>query len=208
MLPGALVINWMLNYKRSFTIASYPIVLIIAVVSVILLKPILYESFSSFLSDEDTLSNVAPRKVIFQESVYIASTYFPFGSGFATFGSGQSVSNPNSVYDLTSMSGLWWYENGMYLFDFFWGSVIAETGYVGTIFYLLFLLTIFVKYFLSIGEYESSFKIRVLYVCFSLYFIFNTIGTPFLNGSLLMLLLFFCLLSSFGSIKRTSHESY
>lgn len=208
MLPGALLVNWFLGYKRSLVVASYPIIIIIVACLLVALAPVILESFSSFFVDDGDLSETAPRRVIFQESLFIASTYFPLGSGFATFGSAQSILNPNSAYDLTYLTGLWWYENGMFLFDFFWGSVIAEAGYLGLGFYLFFILTMLLHFYKGVAEVRGAFEIKVLYLYFSLYFLINSIGTPFLNGSLLMLLFFFCLLMSFSSVEGSNDECY
>jgi hypothetical protein len=134
--------------------------------------------------------DVMPRMVILNESLYLSSFYFPLGSGLATFGSAQSVDNIHSVYHMTYLEGLWWYENNMYLFDFFWGSVLAESGWFGLISYFLCLVGLFVTFNKRVGNNDRTSSVKIVFIVYYLYFILNTLGTPFLSGSLLMLLMF------------------
>jgi hypothetical protein len=82
------------------------------------------------------------RWVMYISSFKIATTYFPFGSGLATFGSLLSVIFYSPLYyeygiNLIGMNSEADVQNGAHtLLDTFWPHVIAESGYLGTVIYI------------------------------------------------------------------------
>lgn len=162
------------------------------------LFPVVMDSFSVFFDATLLDKEVAPRSLLLRESLYLADHFFPFGSGFATFGSAQSLTDAKAVYDLTYLPGLWWFDNGMYLFDFFWGSVIGESGYIGLASYVMFLIGLFLYVMKKMKSAGSSKALVGVMVLFYIYFLMNSIGTPFLNGSIMMQLIFLLILFSFA----------
>lgn len=207
--PVLIALYFLLTIKGS-ALGVYLIVgvaLFFAIFSV--LFPVVIDSFSVFFDASLFDKEVAPRSLIFRESLYLAGHFFPFGSGFATFGSAQSLSDPKAVYDLTYLPGLWWFDNGMYLFDFFWGSVIGESGYIGLTSYVMFLIGLFLFVFRKMKSSGSSKALISVMVLFYIYFVINTLGTPFLNGSIMMQLIFLLILFAFAipSIKEKNFES-
>lgn len=161
-------------------------------------------NMSVFFDTSVPFTLMAPRTVLLIESIELAGTFFPLGTGFGTYGSGQSISNPHSVYKLTDLLGIWWFDNGMYYFDFFWGSVIAETGVLG-----FFSLSLFIYRLLGYLRrknpyytHEKKFtKFNCILVLLCLYFVINSLGTPMINGSILNLLLITYLIRNLQVVK-------
>jgi hypothetical protein len=136
-------------------------------------------------SQVGNIAESVPRILIINSGVELANNYFPFGSGFGTFGTGQSINNPSNVYDQTLLSETWWFDTRSFTFDAYWGAMIAETGYIGTTFLLLFLyqLLAFIK-----RNKSSCFPSGILYF-FIAYFLVSTFFKPILNGSIFQLFL-------------------
>ncbi|MDC8829556.1 hypothetical protein [Alteromonas gilva] len=197
----ALYTCYRLEIKSRSLIASIAILtaLTISIIASNKISSILISNFGVFVNTSGQLLDMAPRTALLLQSVTLANQYFPFGTGFATFGSGQSINNPENVYHLTSLIGIWWFENGMYYFDFFWGSVISETGYFGFLSLSLFVVILMFKLITKNPYYNKrkifNFHNLVLYLlCF--YFILNSLGTPIINGSILQLFLLLFLIKN------------
>ena len=97
---------------------------------------------SNYLNVVGTEGHV--RLGMYLASFNIANDFFPFGSGFSSFGSLPSFTNMYSkLYDSYGISniGANSYQdvlNGHHtLLDTFWPHIFAEMGYLGTFFYLL-----------------------------------------------------------------------
>lgn len=97
---------------------------------------------SNYLNTVGTEGHV--RLGMYLASFNIANDYFPFGSGFSSFGSLPSFTNMYSkLYESYGISniGANSYQdvlNGHHtLLDTFWPHILAEMGYLGCFFYLL-----------------------------------------------------------------------
>jgi hypothetical protein len=97
---------------------------------------------SNYLNGVGTEGHV--RLGMYLASFNIANDYFPFGSGYSSFGSLPSFTNMYSkLYDSYGVSNIGANSyndvlNGHHtLLDTFWPHILAELGYIGTIFYLI-----------------------------------------------------------------------
>ncbi len=86
------------------------------------------------------------RAKLHVDAIDLAGRYFPFGTGFGTFGSSAAATHYSPLYyelGYTSING----GTGRFLSDSFWPTVIAQTGWIGTIGFLgvivCFLILIF-----------------------------------------------------------------
>lgn len=89
-----------------------------------------YDSLYKYYIQNDKFA----RKILTDDSIRIAKNYFPFGSGFGTFGSNIAAQNYSKLYLKLGYyrmrdSGL--EEDGNFLSDTFWPTVIAQTGWIG-----------------------------------------------------------------------------
>ncbi|WHZ57595.1 hypothetical protein [Metabacillus hrfriensis] len=87
------------------------------------------------------------RKALYLFSFVIAKDYFPFGTGFGTYGTFQSIDPYSSVYYEFGLNHVWGLspDNPMWLTDTFWPAILGETGLLGIILYGCVFLIIFKK---------------------------------------------------------------
>lgn len=135
-----------------------------------------------FQSDED--GNVA-RVVLGYTSFKIAEDNFPFGVGFGMFGSPisrQYHSNIYNIYGIDKVYGLDFdHDGGMYMCDSFWPMIIGETGYIGTIMYVIILIIAFMpflKNFFNDTKNPNSLIPSFLFISF----LITSIGKPVFTG--------------------------
>lgn len=78
------------------------------------------------------------RARLMVDSVSLAGKNFPFGTGFATFGSALAAEHYSPLYDQLRYNSLYGgsKQNPKYLCDTFWPTVIAQSGWFGTIAFL------------------------------------------------------------------------
>ena len=97
-----------------------------------------------FLSEE---ANSVARNLFFKVSVRIGIENFPFGTGFATFGSRAAQYNYSPVYywynmmRATGMDPAW----PSFACDSFWPMILGETGFLGLAGYLLMMLWLYLR---------------------------------------------------------------
>lgn len=89
-----------------------------------------YDSLYKYYLRNDSTA----RKILTDDSIRIAKNYFPFGSGFGTFGSNIAAQYYSKVYiklGYYRLKGSGLEEKGKFLVDTFWPTVIAQTGWLG-----------------------------------------------------------------------------
>ena len=103
--------------------------------------------------------------------------YFPIGVGFGKYGSWNArkyYSEYYYKYNMTNVYGLT-PDNAFFATDVFWGSIIGETGFIGTILYVFFLIYIFLllKKNLNINNHIS------FYIYFGIFVLIQSIIESF-----------------------------
>lgn len=75
----------------------------------------------------------------------IAKDYFPLGTGLGTFASAPSQYNYSPVYYSYHLNTIWGLspENPAYISDSFWPMIIGEGGYLGLVWYILYLIMVY-----------------------------------------------------------------
>ena len=92
------------------------------------------------------LASKSARSVLTQTSFEIMKDYFPIGTGFGTYGSdvaGEYYSPVYVEYGFTQIYELR-QESGFFS-DTFWPIIIGQTGFIGTVSYLIVLVKLFLK---------------------------------------------------------------
>jgi hypothetical protein len=79
------------------------------------------------------------RNMLLRYSFVTANRYFPFGSGFSTYGTYTAVQNYSKLYYQYGFDTVYGMSNGFYLFatDNYIAAIIGEFGYFGTFFFAL-----------------------------------------------------------------------
>ena len=94
-----------------------------------------------------------------QYGIKTANTYFPVGSGFATYGTDMAARYYSPLYQLYGWSNLWTLgTSGKFLNDVFFAGILGQFGWFGFGLYLLCLLQLFK----SINTKQLSKEERVL----------------------------------------------
>lgn len=85
------------------------------------------------------------RNILTRDSLWLANQHFPLGTGFGSYGSSIAAQFYSRLYinlgyyryTAQGMSE----ENGVFLSDTFWPIVIAQTGWIGTVSFVMALLS-------------------------------------------------------------------
>lgn len=90
-------------------------------------------------------SGESARAVLTTTSIHIMRDYFPFGTGWATFGSSSSADPYSPVYYLYHINNVWGLSPtySAFISDTFWPIIIAQSGFIGLILYGILLLLLF-----------------------------------------------------------------
>lgn len=97
------------------------------------------------------------RSVLLLSSFKVANRFIPLGSGYATFGSNVTISDYSPLYYDLGFERVWGLSpiNNDYIADSFWPIVIGQFGYIGLALFLILLLCLIRKAFVSISKGAS-----------------------------------------------------
>lgn len=128
------------------------------------------------------LNENAPRYLFFHYGKITANKYFPWGSGFATFGSDQAARMYSPLYYRYGFNKLFGMtvEDSSFLCDTFWAAAIGQFGWIGSILYI----GIYIRIFMSINQHKglSAAKKAFAYAGFIQYMI-HAVGSAILSSS-------------------------
>jgi hypothetical protein len=101
-----------------------------------------------------------PRAQLYIGALQIAKTYFPFGSGFGTYGGAGAANYDLSMFYRLGFGHYWWFKKEDFLLDTYWSNSLAEAGYFGALLlllhYFLFLLHMVKRLFVSRSTQAKS----------------------------------------------------
>ena len=127
------------------------------------------------------LNENAPRYLFFYYGGKTANTYFPFGSGFATYGSDQAARNYSPLYYRYGFNGLFGMnpEDGSFLRDTFWAMALGQFGWFGLISYI----SVYMRIFIGIKHKELNYQQKAF--CYAAYAaqLIHAIGSAILSSS-------------------------
>lgn len=146
----------------------------------------------------------SPRNIMLKDSIALANSHFPLGTGFGSFGSTLAAQNYSPLYTQMGYEKL----DGMkstdykYLTDCFWPEIIAQFGWLGTAVFvtLVVLLVVLAMRKLKKNVY-AGFGMLIILV---LMLINSTAESSFFNPTSLFLFLLFGL---FETRPDTRHPS-
>lgn len=124
----------------------------------------------------------APRYLFFLHGAGLANEFFPFGTGFATFGSDQAARSYSPLYYQFGFSHLFGLnpEDGSFLSDTFWPMALGQFGWIGFALFIGLFIRIFMSFAHSRGVRSES--KAFLYSAF-LSYIIHAIGSAILSSS-------------------------
>ncbi len=162
-------ISSMYKYKDKMKV-----ILIISVLAVICIWVSRYQ-IVNYLTNEN-----APRYILFKHGFITAKSFFPFGSGFGTYGSSIAASSYSPLYVDYGFTSLYGMNPGDYQFlnDNYYPMIIGQFGFFGT----LIMLAIFVSFFKkSFHCYDN--KSKIIALVFLCYFVCHSVGSSILTSS-------------------------
>lgn len=164
-----LLIMWRKSYKLT---TGNIIILIIGILS-----SSIYQ-IRNYLTDMNS-----PRMLFFKYGFITANEYFPFGSGFSTFGSAEAAKNYSPLYYLYGFNKIWGLNpvENMFLNDCYLAMILGQFGYFGLLLFLLAMLIIFT----SINKcfYENK-KSKALAFGLFIALAVSTIGSAIMKSSI------------------------
>lgn len=137
----------------------------------------------------------AARTAMTAGSVDIANSGFGFGAGFGQFGSWVAALHYSPLYiergyqRVYGLAPLEWHEAN-YLTDTFWPAVLGESGWLGFLFYALFLLTVFKFFYQNAKESSLRPQLRWLLTAgigWSMLYLVDSFASPTYTAPLSML---------------------
>lgn len=119
--------------------------------------------------------STAARSLLLKSGFQIMHDYFPFGTGFATFGTEMAAQNYSPLYYLYGINSHWaLVEGGSELTDCFWPAVAAEFGIIGLIM-MIFLIFLLFKMMVITARYDKYCLLAC--IIFILYLLICSTGT-------------------------------
>lgn len=103
---------------------------------------IIMNTYHLYFDDETT--TVSARQSLNNNSVKIVKDYFPFGVGFGKFGSWYARMYYSEYYYKYNMTRIYGLEptNPGFASDTFWPAIFGESGFIGSVFYIYFIIYI------------------------------------------------------------------
>ena len=131
----------------------------------------------------------APRQLFWQGGLRLFQEYFPYGTGFGTFGSSTAATNYSQLYYILEFNTVTGMQptNTKYLNDTFWPMIFTQLGLFGMIPYILLMIIIFYDI------YRNAKRSGNLYIRFAAYLyianvLFSSIQSSYpCNNSMVMM---------------------
>lgn len=131
--------------NRKSRIINMLIVLLVFPLSFLLLYDEILNVISYTKTEYLDVLDKQSRYILYRDSLAIAVSYFPLGAGFSRFGSFLAGENYSPEYISRGYEKIWGMgqgDQGGFLYDTFWPSVLGETGFIGLAAFFLALLLI------------------------------------------------------------------
>ncbi|EGP5630559.1 MAG: hypothetical protein KIA10_03185 [Enterococcus faecium] len=138
------------------------------------------------------LSEGAPRQMFVAGAVKLVKEYFPFGTGFATYGSSAAADFYSPLYYLLGFSNRWGMTetNQLFLNDNYLPMIFGEFGIVVALLFLL-LIYIYCKRIIKASKETNSINIRLITYFFIGDIVLSSIQSSYLAHYSIVTLSFF-----------------
>lgn len=133
----------------------------------------------------------APRVMLLVYGFKTMLTYFPFGAGFAVFGSDMANKFYSDLYYSYGFHNNWGTRVGSpYLNDSWWPMVMGQFGIIG----LIVVLIVFYKIFVYLQKNKVKFYSKAMVITGLIYLLVASLGTTIFTTSAAIILIFNMLL--------------
>ncbi len=113
------------------------------------------------------LNEGAARRIFIDYGIKTANHFFPLGSGFATYGSAEAAKHYSILYVKYKFYTHWGMgegDNGMFLYDTFWPSVLGQFGWIGFVLFGYSYINIFKSVQRSKADYAKKAYIYAMFI--------------------------------------------
>ena len=164
---------------------KYAVVILPLIVLLFFLYSLLLPQHYSYYFEGDPKDTNIARVALVHTSLSIGKDFFPLGVGFGQFGSPTSNNWNSRVYQMYGIDKVWGLtgdsDDVNFMYDTFWPMILGETGYLGTLMYLLIL-------FYSFGPFLKRFcastsdKLVLFPSLLFVIFLVESMGKPVFSG--------------------------
>ena len=167
------------------------IILILVIGVLILSNKLIVSTYNQYFTDNN--KNTSARYALLKGSISIMKDYFPLGVGFSKYGTFYAAENYSEYYYKYNCDIVWGLMPNAIFFgtDTFWPAIFGETGFLGTVIYVIILFMIF-KWL------DINLKLKNNFYSFWGFFVFvqaiiESSGEPIFNSSPQNILIAICL---------------
>ncbi|WP_449389878.1 hypothetical protein [Clostridium sp. ETTB3] len=148
------------------------------------------------------LSGSTPRLRFFKIGIEIFKEYFPFGSGFATFGSSAAAKYYSPLYYRYGFNNFYGMspDDPAFLNDTFWPMIFGQLGLIGTILFLLILGKFLMKIYQKVKGQSNIIKLAVFFYIFNV--IFSSIQSSYPSSNSMVFTTYFVIIVLAYGIRR------
>lgn len=145
-------------------------------------KNIILNTYTLYFTDTEGYS---VRQALLDNSFKIAKEYFPIGVGFGKYGTLYAAKNYSEYYFKYGMSNMYGItrNNTSYSTDTFWPAVIGETGFIGTLIYILLVILLLKRMIIIYNEVSIENKsITILSLLIFIQILIESFGSASFNS--------------------------
>lgn len=151
--------------------------------------------FASYAQiDKYFLNENSARSVLFSRSLLIFKDYFPFGTGFGTFGTASAAKYYSQLYYDYNLNNVWGLSPDYPAFanDNYWPSILAQFGFFG----LLLIATLLYRIFKPIyNNLKNTRNVTIFWLVMFILFLSSLVTASFYHYSTLGIIIFLLIIS-------------
>lgn len=153
----------------------------------------IYIGYDQILKYFITSTKTSARSIMLLDSIQLAKSAFPFGMGYATFGSNMSAKRYSPVYYLLGYNEIFGLskEHTSYLNDGFWQIIFGQFGVIGFILFIFIIIAFFRTAFMFKPQ-KVGFSTYDALISLNIYLVISSTAEPayFAPFALLYFMLF------------------
>ncbi len=138
---AGMLCGWVYVAQRVNRVHAVLSVVLIALAAVSVFWAVLTEIVAVTYSEYVLQNESAARDVLTFGAIDVAHKYFPLGAGFGRYGSSVAAENYSPEYVILGFPDIWGVSNqagtGMFLNDTAWPAIVGESGWLGTVCFVL-----------------------------------------------------------------------
>ena len=169
---------WLVNGKQKNDYEKHLFRLRNVITAVILIVLLSYDQIENYFSGE----KITARFLLLITGIKIMKDYFPFGTGFATFGTQTAKIFYSPIYYTYGLNTFWALkEGGTELTDCYWPAIGGETGIIGIILIAFVIYMIFRE---CIKRSKQELFIFMSVVLYEVYLLISSTATGIFTSDL------------------------